>query len=77
MRMNLDILHGDIRLIELRTRMPFKYGIATMTRTPHAFVRLLVRVAGQESLGLAADHLPPKWLPAAARPRTPENCSMS
>jgi hypothetical protein len=41
--------------------MPFKYGIATMTSTPHAFARLHVEIDGRRSFGIAADHLPPKW----------------
>src|SRR5262249_9197714 len=52
---------GDIHRVELRTRMPFKYGIATMTETPHVFVRLWVQADGKPSVGIAADHLPPKW----------------
>jgi hypothetical protein len=59
--MKLHIHHGDIHLLALRTRMPFKYGIATMTRAPHAFVRLEVNVEGRAAEGVAADHLPPKW----------------
>jgi hypothetical protein len=31
--MKVRILEGETRLINLRTRMPFKYGIATMTDT--------------------------------------------
>lgn len=41
--------------------MPFKYGIATMTRVPHAFVRVQAVIDGQSSRGVAADLLPPKW----------------
>ena len=41
--------------------MPFKYGIATMVRVPHAFVRVHARVDGNTSTGVAADLLPPKW----------------
>jgi hypothetical protein len=41
--------------------MPFRYGIATVTRLPHLFVRLVVAVDGVEHIGLAADHLAPKW----------------
>jgi hypothetical protein len=59
--MHIHIHHGDLHLLDLRTRMPFRYGIATMTRTPHVFVRLEVEVAGRPAVGLAADHLPPKW----------------
>jgi hypothetical protein len=59
--MKIHIRRGDLHLTELRTRMPFKYGIATMTRTPHAFVRLHAEIDGQLTTGVAADHLPPKW----------------
>lgn len=59
--MNIHIHHGDVYLLDIRTRMPFKYGIATMTRTPHAFVRLQMEVDGKPASGIAADHLPPKW----------------
>ncbi|MEX0776984.1 MAG: hypothetical protein WD042_14865, partial [Phycisphaeraceae bacterium] len=48
----------------MRTRMPFRYGIAAMTVVPHVFVRVAVEVDGRQSRGIpgvAADHLPPKW----------------
>ncbi len=45
----------------MRTRFPFRYGIASMTALPHLFVRLLVDVDGVEQWGVAADHLAPKW----------------
>ena len=59
--MDIRIADGDIHLLDIRTRMAFKYGIATMTRTPHAFVRLRAEVGGRPAVGVAADHLPPKW----------------
>ncbi|HKB42132.1 MAG TPA: hypothetical protein VKD72_37245 [Gemmataceae bacterium] len=59
--MTIRLLAGDIHLTDLRTRMPFRYGIATMTRSPHAFVRMHVEVEGGVSTGVAADLLPPKW----------------
>jgi hypothetical protein len=46
---------------ELRTRFPFRYGIASMTDVPHLFVRVQIRRNGANSLGLAAEGLPPKW----------------
>ncbi len=64
--MAIRILHGDIHLIELQTRLPFKYGIATMTRAPQAFVRLTVEVNGRTTTGIAADLLPPKWFTKVA-----------
>jgi hypothetical protein len=45
----------------LRTRLPFRYGIATMTDVPHVFLETRVRIDGTPTRGLAADHLPPKW----------------
>jgi hypothetical protein len=59
--MKVHIPDGDIHLADLRTRMPFKYGMVTMTSTPHAFARLWVDVDGKPSVGIAADSLPPKW----------------
>ena len=45
----------------LWTRMPFRYGIATLTAVPHLLVRVELDIDGQVSAGLAADNLPPKW----------------
>src|SRR5262245_23668058 len=59
--MRIHIRDGDIHLTDVRTRMPFKYGIATMTEAPHAFVRLRVEVEGRPATGVSADSLPPKW----------------
>ncbi len=59
--MKIRILTGDIHLIDLRARIPFKYGIATMTQAPHAFVRVRMEIDGKLVSGIAADLLPPKW----------------
>ncbi len=59
--MSLCVRHGQTRLINLRTRMPFKYGIATMTDVPYAFLKLEIEVDGCAHIGTAADNLPPKW----------------
>src|SRR5262249_32414084 len=60
--MKVHIRDGDIHLHDTRTRLPFKYGIATMTSAPHLFLRLRVEAEGKLSTRLAADGLPPKWL---------------
>src|SRR5437764_3631929 len=57
----LTLQGGDVHLLDIRTRLPFKYGIATMTECPQAFVRVFVSVDGQPHHGTAADGLPPKW----------------
>jgi len=59
--MNVRILTGAIERKELRTRMPFRYGIATMTDMPQVFLRLTCEVDGQRSEGVSSDLLPPKW----------------
>lgn len=59
--MSIVIEKVQLWRMELQTRLPFKYGIATMTRLPHVFVEVLVRVDGIPARGCAADHLPPKW----------------
>jgi hypothetical protein len=48
-------------VLHTRTRFPFRYGIASMTKVPHLFVRTRVTVAGKSSFGLTAEGLPPKW----------------
>lgn len=45
----------------LRLRMPFRYGIATMTEVPHLLLRAVVEIDGKIFVGRAADNLPPKW----------------
>ncbi|HIM22917.1 MAG TPA: hypothetical protein EYM30_01830, partial [Verrucomicrobia bacterium] len=57
----LNITGTSIHQIQLKTRMPFKYGIATMTEVPMVFVRLDTVMDGRPSRGIASDLLPPKW----------------
>ncbi|MFM8470899.1 MAG: hypothetical protein ACKODH_13215 [Limisphaerales bacterium] len=60
--MNLRVCEADLHLHNLHTRMPFKYGIATMTHMPMVFARVALEVNGRPPLlGVAADLLPPKW----------------
>jgi hypothetical protein len=75
--MKVHIQGGDIRLHDTQTRLPFKYGIATMTSAPHLFLRLRVEVDGRPSTGIAADGLPPKWFTKdPARPISEETHEM-
>jgi len=46
---------------ELHTRIPFRYGIATMTHVTHIWLELSATIDGEKVVGQAADHLPPKW----------------
>jgi enolase-like protein len=54
----------EVRLLErdVRFRLPFRFGIVTLTESPQAYVR--VRVAsedGREAWGMAAEMLAAKW----------------
>lgn len=54
----------EIRLHErpVRLRLPFKFGIVTLTEAPQAFVRVRVAVEGLgEARGQAAELMVPKW----------------
>ena len=59
--MKVRILESQLRVATVRARMPFRYGIATMTEAPHVFVEVQAEIGGTLARGLAADHLPPKW----------------
>lgn len=59
--MSIRVEHIDLHVLNMHTRMPFKYGIATLTALPHLFVRATVDVNGKQQVGIASDGLPPKW----------------
>jgi hypothetical protein len=47
---------------DVALRMPFRFGVVTLTAAPQAFVRARVRLAnGKEAEGGAAELLAPKW----------------
>jgi hypothetical protein len=49
------------RVVPVRTRLPFRYGIAEMTAAPHVVVEATIERDGTCSRGWASEHLPPKW----------------
>ena len=57
----MKILSIRSRQEQLRTRMPFRYGIATMTDLPHLFLDVEIDIGCLKAKGISADHLPPKW----------------
>jgi hypothetical protein len=68
--MTFSISGFQMFVLPMRTRFPFRYGIASMTALPHLIVEVRVVVDGQaESVGLAADGLAPKWF--TKRPELP------
>ena len=47
---------------DVRLRLPFRFGAATVNAAPQAFVRVLVRTEdGREAEGVAAELMIPKW----------------
>ena len=59
--MSITVHQVDLRVMNVRARTPFRYGIVTMTAMPHLFVKVHAEVDGKRASGIAADHLPPKW----------------
>ena len=57
----LSVKRVQLHVLNMRTRMPFRYGIASMTALPHLFVRLEAEVGGKRVVGIASEGLPPKW----------------
>jgi hypothetical protein len=71
--MPMRIVDCTFSRLDVRLRMPFRYGIATMTEGPMLFVRLGVEIAGRTWMGQASDLLPPKWFTKVpAQPLTEE-----
>jgi len=53
----IELLERDVRL-----RMPFRFGVVTLTESPQAFARARIRLEdGREAEGAAAELLAPKW----------------
>lgn len=47
---------------DVRLRMPFRFGVVTLTEAPQAFVHVRIRLAdGTAGEGMAAELLAPKW----------------
>lgn len=59
--MPIAIKQIDLNVLNMRARMPFRYGIASLVAVPHLFVRATAEIDGRREVGLAADGLPPKW----------------
>jgi hypothetical protein len=53
----VDLFERDVRL-----RLPFRFGVVTLTQAPQVFARVRVRLAdGRTATGMAAELLAPKW----------------
>jgi hypothetical protein len=62
---------AELLRLDLRLRLPFRYGIVTLTEVPQIVARITFDLDGCAGTGLAADILAPKWFtkdPARAIP---------
>ncbi len=60
--MKLTVTQIDLYEREVKLRMPFRFGGATLTEAPQAFVRARIRLEnGTQAEGGAAELLAPKW----------------
>jgi len=50
-----------LHTLDLQTRLPFRFGITTLTRVRHALLRVEVDFGGTRCCGISGDHLFPKW----------------
>jgi len=58
----LALTGASCHLRNLRTRLPFRYGVVTLTHFPLLHLAVDVEAAdGRRARGYAADNLPPKW----------------
>ena len=56
------VIEIELKERDVRLRMPFRFGVVTLTGAPQAFVRARIRLEdGREAAGAAAELLAPKW----------------
>ena len=53
--MSIAIKRIDLNVLNMKARMPFRYGIASLVAVPHLFVRVTAEIHGRREVGLAAD----------------------
>ena len=60
--MQLSVEDIELRERNVVLRMPFRFGVVTLTQAPQAFARVRIRLGdGRLGTGMAAELLAPKW----------------
>lgn len=59
--MQLALKESRLGLRNSTTRVPFRYGVASLTRCPQATMRVTIECGGRTRNGFSADCLPPAW----------------
>ena len=57
----ITLRSADSFQLPLTLRMPFRYGIVTLTRVTQLFLRVQFEINGRVETGFAGDNLAPKW----------------
>ena len=58
----LSLVEAGLHERDVALRLPFRFGVVTMTEATQAFVRVRIRLEdGREGWGVAAELLAPKW----------------
>lgn len=57
----IKVVDTQVHIINTRTRMPFRYGIAELSALPHTFLRVELEIDGKRCAGVTAEGLAPKW----------------
>ena len=71
----LTLLEADFFERSVKLRLPFRFGVVTLTDAPQAFVRALIRLAdGREGEGMSAELLVPKWFDKSPDLSNEQNC---
>lgn len=59
--MSIQVHRIEFYRLDMQTRFPFRYGIASMSEVPHLFVRMHVEIDNRMWQGTSSEGLPPKW----------------
>ena len=51
--MSISVQKTGLHVLNMKTRMPFRYGIASLVSVPHLFVRLEADINGSRQVGIA------------------------
>ena len=57
----IKVSNVKLAVRHLYTRMPFRFGITTLTEVKHCFIKVEACIDGEPIEGIAAEHLFPKW----------------
>src|SRR3954469_10192767 len=70
----LQLIAADFFERPVKLRLPFRFGVVTLTKAPQVFVCARVKLADRrEGEGIAAEMLAPKWFDKSPQLSSEEN----